>query len=61
MTTWNAHQRLAAAIARMAHFERRVLATKARRTSQEKRANSIAYRCLYEAYEDVTRFLGRLE
>lgn len=50
MSRWNAHQKMRAAILRMNHFERRVLATHRRRTPAEKKANTTARRCLFRAY-----------
>lgn len=59
MSRWNVHQKLRAAIRRLAHFERRVWATHQRRTPAEKKANTTARNCLARAYfdaQDAVRF-----
>jgi hypothetical protein len=53
VTPWNAHQKLGAAIKRLQHFERRVRATRRRRTPQERRANSLARTAMARAFFDV--------
>ncbi|MCX7179473.1 MAG: hypothetical protein NTX56_12125 [Proteobacteria bacterium] len=53
MSTWNAHQKLAAALRRMTYFETRIRITRARRNPAERKANTTARHCLARAYFDV--------
>ena len=53
LSRWNAHQKFAAAIRRMAHYEERVRKTRFRVDPAMKKANTTARLCLARAYFDV--------